>query len=80
MSSRKARVELKGFTIGLDGPLQVTRLNQALGHDLAHARTEQRLPPHIRLAYDGLEIEVRGAGTLPAAASQAAPQLSGGTA
>jgi phosphoribosyl 1,2-cyclic phosphate phosphodiesterase len=30
-------------------------------HDLAHARTEQRLPPHIRLAYDGLEIEVEGA-------------------
>lgn len=28
-------------------------------HDLAHARTEERLPPHIRLAYDGLEIEVR---------------------
>src|SRR5580700_532660 len=27
-------------------------------HDLAHARTEARLPPHIRLAYDGLEIEV----------------------
>jgi phosphoribosyl 1,2-cyclic phosphate phosphodiesterase len=30
-------------------------------HDLAHARTEERLPPHIRLAYDGLEIEVAGA-------------------
>jgi phosphoribosyl 1,2-cyclic phosphate phosphodiesterase len=29
-------------------------------HDLAHARTEERLPPHIRLAYDGLEIEVGG--------------------
>jgi phosphoribosyl 1,2-cyclic phosphate phosphodiesterase len=27
-------------------------------HDLGHARTEERLPPHIRLAYDGLEIEV----------------------
>ncbi|MBI3471654.1 MAG: MBL fold metallo-hydrolase [Candidatus Solibacter usitatus] len=27
-------------------------------HDLPHARTEERLPPHIRLAYDGLEIEV----------------------
>jgi len=25
-------------------------------HDLGHARTEDRLPPHIRLAYDGLEI------------------------
>jgi len=30
-------------------------------HELAHARTEERLPPHIRLAYDGLEIEVGGA-------------------
>lgn len=30
-------------------------------HDLPHARTEERLPPHIRLAYDGLEITV-GAG------------------
>ena len=29
-------------------------------HDLAHARTEERLPLHIRLAYDGLEIEVEG--------------------
>lgn len=27
-------------------------------HDLAHAQTESRLPPHIRLAYDGLELEV----------------------
>ncbi len=27
-------------------------------HDLGHARTEELLPPHIRLAYDGLEIEV----------------------
>jgi phosphoribosyl 1,2-cyclic phosphate phosphodiesterase len=25
-------------------------------HDLQHARTEAELPPHIRLAYDGLEI------------------------
>jgi phosphoribosyl 1,2-cyclic phosphate phosphodiesterase len=25
-------------------------------HDLAHARTEETLPPHVRLAYDGLEI------------------------
>jgi phosphoribosyl 1,2-cyclic phosphate phosphodiesterase len=25
-------------------------------HDLAHARTEELLPPHVRLAYDGLEI------------------------
>jgi phosphoribosyl 1,2-cyclic phosphate phosphodiesterase len=27
-------------------------------HDLGHERAESLLPPHIRLAYDGLEIEV----------------------
>lgn len=27
-------------------------------HDLGHERAESMLPPHIRLAYDGLEIEV----------------------
>jgi len=27
-------------------------------HDLHHNRTEVMLPPHIRLAYDGLEIDV----------------------
>jgi phosphoribosyl 1,2-cyclic phosphate phosphodiesterase len=27
-------------------------------HDLAHERVESLLPPHIRLAYDGLEIEI----------------------
>jgi phosphoribosyl 1,2-cyclic phosphate phosphodiesterase len=27
-------------------------------HDLPHERTESQLPPHIRLAYDGLEIRV----------------------
>jgi phosphoribosyl 1,2-cyclic phosphate phosphodiesterase len=27
-------------------------------HDLGHARAESMLPPNIRLAYDGLEIEV----------------------
>lgn len=26
-------------------------------HDLAHARAEEMLPPHVRLAYDGLQIE-----------------------
>jgi len=31
-------------------------------HDLGHARTESQLPEHVRLAYDGLEIEVGGAG------------------
>ena len=29
-------------------------------HDLGHERAESLLPPHIRLAYDGLEIEVNG--------------------
>jgi phosphoribosyl 1,2-cyclic phosphate phosphodiesterase len=29
-------------------------------HDLAHERAESMLPPHIRLAYDGLEIQVAG--------------------
>ncbi len=27
-------------------------------HDLPHAATESELPPHVRLAYDGLEITV----------------------
>jgi phosphoribosyl 1,2-cyclic phosphate phosphodiesterase len=27
-------------------------------HDLPHEKTEQMLPPHIRLAHDGLELEV----------------------
>jgi phosphoribosyl 1,2-cyclic phosphate phosphodiesterase len=31
-------------------------------HDLPHAETESLLPPHIRLAYDGLEITVGGGG------------------
>ncbi len=29
-----------------------------ISHDLGHAQTESRLPPNIRLAYDGLELEV----------------------
>jgi phosphoribosyl 1,2-cyclic phosphate phosphodiesterase len=29
-------------------------------HDLPHCRTEETLPPHVRLAYDGLEIETAG--------------------
>ncbi|MBI4903968.1 MAG: MBL fold metallo-hydrolase [Acidobacteria bacterium] len=29
-----------------------------ISHDLAHARTEELLPPHVRLAYDGLEVTV----------------------
>jgi len=27
-------------------------------HDLGHQRAESLLPPHIRLAYDGLEVLV----------------------
>jgi phosphoribosyl 1,2-cyclic phosphate phosphodiesterase len=27
-------------------------------HDLGHEQTEAQLPPHVRLAYDGLEIDV----------------------
>ncbi len=30
-------------------------------HDLGHEATERTLPPHIRLAYDTLEIDVEGA-------------------
>ena len=29
-------------------------------HDLAHERAESMLPPHVRLAYDGMEILVDG--------------------
>ncbi len=29
-----------------------------ISHDLAHARTEEQLPAHVRLAYDGLRIHV----------------------
>lgn len=31
-------------------------------HDLAHAETEHAFPPHVRLAYDGLEIEIAPCG------------------
>jgi len=31
-------------------------------HDLGHERAESMLPPHIRLAYDGLEIQMEGGG------------------
>jgi len=33
-----------------------------ISHDLPHGETESALPPHIRLAYDGLEITVGEAG------------------
>lgn len=29
-----------------------------IGHDLGHAETEANLPPHVRLAYDGLRVEI----------------------
>ena len=29
-----------------------------ISHDLRHERTEELLPAHVRLAYDGLEVEV----------------------
>jgi phosphoribosyl 1,2-cyclic phosphate phosphodiesterase len=29
-----------------------------ISHDLSHERTESLLPPHVKLAYDGLEILV----------------------
>ena len=34
-------------------------------HDLGHAATEAGLPPHVRLAYDGLKIDVMEASFLP---------------
>lgn len=32
-----------------------------LSHDLPHAITEEQLPPHVRLAYDGLQIAIEDA-------------------
>jgi phosphoribosyl 1,2-cyclic phosphate phosphodiesterase len=29
-----------------------------ISHDLPHAETEAALPPHVRLAYDGLELDI----------------------
>jgi len=29
-----------------------------IGHDLGHQETENLLPPHVRLAYDGLRLEI----------------------
>ena len=29
-----------------------------ISHDLGHACTEERLPPNVRLAYDGMQIDV----------------------
>ena len=28
-----------------------------MGHDLDHAATDAMLPPHVRLAYDGLKLD-----------------------
>lgn len=41
-----------------------------ISHDLAHAATEETLPPHVRLAYDGLEAEVFSEAPGPAQRSQ----------
>jgi phosphoribosyl 1,2-cyclic phosphate phosphodiesterase len=30
-------------------------------HDLGHEATERRLPENVRLAYDGLEVQVEAA-------------------
>lgn len=30
-----------------------------ISHDLAHAETEKKLPPNVRLAYDGLKVTAR---------------------
>ncbi len=44
-----------------------------ISHDLIHAVTEARLPPHVRLAYDGLEISI-GWGDRLAQTEYVAPQ------
>jgi phosphoribosyl 1,2-cyclic phosphate phosphodiesterase len=33
-----------------------------MSHDIMHSRTEELLPPHVRLAYDGMRIELEAAG------------------
>lgn len=35
-----------------------------ISHDLLHALVEERLPPHVHIAYDGLEISIGRAGQL----------------
>jgi phosphoribosyl 1,2-cyclic phosphate phosphodiesterase len=35
-----------------------------ISHELAHAATNARLPAHVRLAHDGLTVEVREGTTL----------------
>ena len=37
-----------------------------MGHDIDHGPTEDSLPPHIRLAYDGLKLEFEIAAETPA--------------
>ena len=49
-------VERSVATVGLLQPHRAFFTH--ISHDLPHTRTERSLPPHIRLAYDGLEIEV----------------------
>ena len=49
-------VERSKQTVELLGPRRTFFTH--ISHDLGHERAESMLPPHIRLAYDGLEIEV----------------------
>jgi phosphoribosyl 1,2-cyclic phosphate phosphodiesterase len=45
--------------VRLAGELQAKRTFLThICHDLGHERAESLLPPHVRLAYDGLEIQV----------------------
>jgi phosphoribosyl 1,2-cyclic phosphate phosphodiesterase len=49
-------VERSIATVGLLKPKRAYFTH--ISHDLSHGRTEQKLPYNVRLAYDGLEIEV----------------------
>jgi phosphoribosyl 1,2-cyclic phosphate phosphodiesterase len=53
-------VEKSVETVGQLGPRRAFFTH--ICHDLCHAQAESLLPPHIRLAYDGLEISVEQAG------------------
>jgi len=51
--------------LNVSGALDVVRQIQParaffthIGHDLDHAATESQFPPHVRLAYDGLVVDV----------------------
>ena len=49
-------VEESLHTVELLGPKQAFFTH--ISHDLLHARVEAQLPPHVHLAYDGLEISI----------------------